>query len=154
MQINLAGKNILVTGASRGIGKAIAETLGEAGARVAVHYYSGEKEAEAAATAIGNGAEIFKADLASAEECEKLFSEVIKSFGRVDVLVNNAGAMIMAGMEDADWTEKWDKTMAINLRSAGILSRRAVLHFKENGGGAGLSAFPRGRLSAGIRPNF
>jgi len=135
MKIDLTGKNILVTGASRGIGKAIAETLAESGARVAVHYHTGEEEAKALAEKIGNNAKIFKADLASAEECEKLFLEVTKDFGSIDVLVNNAGAMIMAGMEEDDWTKKWDLIMAINLRSVGILSRRAVLHFKKQGGG-------------------
>ncbi|MFA6106757.1 MAG: SDR family oxidoreductase [Patescibacteria group bacterium] len=135
MKIDLTGKNILVTGASRGIGRAIAETLAESGARVAAHYHTGEAEAKALAEKIGNGAKIFKADLALAEECENLFSEVIKDFGSIDVLVNNAGTMAMAGMEEDDWTKKWDKTMAINLRSAGILSRRVVLHFKKQGGG-------------------
>ncbi|MFA6170929.1 MAG: SDR family oxidoreductase [Patescibacteria group bacterium] len=135
MQIDLKGKNILVTGASRGIGKAIAETIGGAGAKVAVHFYSAEKEASLVARSIGNGAKTFQAGLESPAECEKLFENVIKDFGSLDVLVNNAGAMIMAGLDDKDWVEKWDRTMAINLRSAGILSRLAVLHFKKKGGG-------------------
>jgi NAD(P)-dependent dehydrogenase (short-subunit alcohol dehydrogenase family) len=135
MRIDLKGKNILVTGASGGIGKAITETLGQAGARVAVHFYNGEEGASKLVKTAGNGAKTFQANLEAPEECEKLFKSVVKEFGSLDVLVNNAGAMIMAGLKDDDWLEKWDRIMAINLRSAGILTRLAVLHFKERGGG-------------------
>lgn len=130
MDINLTGKKVLITGASRGIGAAIAESMGKSGARVAIHYNSNESAASALAEKIGNGVKIFKANLEKPQECEKLFKEVVSDFGTLDVLVNNAGALIMSHLEDDNWTEIWDRTMAINLRAVGILCRRAIEHFK------------------------
>jgi 3-oxoacyl-[acyl-carrier protein] reductase len=135
MEIDLKDKNILVTGASRGIGKAIAEEMGKAGARVAVHYARSKKEAEKVATEIGNNSKIFGANLENPEECEKLFADVVKEFGHIDVLVNNAGVAIISPLESKKWIEDWDRTMAINLRSTGIISRLAIQHFRTRGGG-------------------
>ena len=67
MHLDLSGQSVLVTGASRGIGAAIARRLGQSGARVAVHYSRGKQEAESLAQAIGNGSEAFGADLAAAD---------------------------------------------------------------------------------------
>lgn len=135
MDINLTGKNVLITGASRGIGGAIAESMGKAGARVAIHYKNNETAAKALAEKIGNRAKVFQADLEKIEECEKLFKEVVSEFGTLDVLVNNAGALIMSHLEDDNWTEIWDRTMAINLRAVGVLCRRAIEHFQEKKNG-------------------
>lgn len=135
MKISLENKNILVTGASRGIGKAIAQELGKSGARVAVHYASNKKEAEKVAEKIGNKSQVFQANLEKPEECKKLFENVFEKFGHIDVLVNNAGVGIMTTLESEKWVEDWDKTMAINLRSVGILCKMAIQHFRVRGGG-------------------
>lgn len=135
MNIDLSGKNILVTGASRGIGKGIAEALGTSGARVAVHYHQHMKEAEILAKKIGNNSKAFRADLEDAESCTKLFNTVIHEFSHLDVLINNAGIFIMSPIDSENWVEDWNKTINTNLRSAGILSRLAILHFKKRIGG-------------------
>lgn len=135
MKIDLKNKNILVTGASRGIGKAIAEELGKVGARVAVHYGNNKEEAEKIAEKIGNNSKAFRANLEKPEECKKLFENIIEEFGYIDVLVNNAGVAIMTSLESENWVEEWDKTLAINLRSVGILCRLAIQHFRTRGGG-------------------
>ncbi|MCF6342802.1 MAG: SDR family oxidoreductase [Bacteroidales bacterium] len=91
MNIDLTGKTILVTGASRGIGRGIAEALGKSGATVAVHYRKNNELAETLAKEIGNDSRAFQADLEKPEDCNRLFEAVIATFGRLDVLVNNAG---------------------------------------------------------------
>ncbi len=80
MKIDLTGKNILVTGASRGIGKGIAEALGASGSRVAVHYNRNQKAAEQLANKIGNNSKSFQADLEYTESCTRLFNEVVHEF--------------------------------------------------------------------------
>ena len=137
MVIDLKGKNVLVTGASRGIGKSIAEKLATAGARVAIHYNKNKEEAEKLAQQIGNNAEIFKADLENRSECRNLFNEVLNSFKHLDVLVNNAGVSICSPVDgsDKDWDNDWDKTMRINLDAVGILCREAIHHFTERNEG-------------------
>jgi 3-oxoacyl-[acyl-carrier protein] reductase len=137
MQIDLNGKRILVTGGSRGIGAAIAEQLMAAGAQVAVHCRKELDRATALAEAGGNGSSAFAADLADENEVRKLFSAVVDRLGGLDVLVNNAGVALHADVSgsEADWLANWDLTMRVNLRAAAQLSRLAILHFQEQGGG-------------------
>ena len=137
MQINLSNTSVLVTGASRGIGAAVALAMGKAGARVAVHYRDQRQRAVALAAKIGASAEVFQADLANVEECTALWQAVVARFGRVDTLVNNAGIAISSPLDLASqaWVEGWDMTMAVNLRAPAVLSRLAIVHFGEKGGG-------------------
>jgi 3-oxoacyl-[acyl-carrier protein] reductase len=137
MQIDLSGQTILVTGASRGIGAAIARQLGNSGARVAVHYGNAKAEAEALAQEIGKGAEIFTADLGTADGPTALWDTVIKRFGRLDALVNNAGIYLEASLAAPveDWLASWERTMAVNLTATGLLCRAAILAFQGQGGG-------------------
>ncbi len=132
MKIDLSGKTILVTGASRGIGKGIAKGLANAGARVAVHYNKSTEVAEQLADKIGNGAKAFQANLQHPEACKQLFENVIEEFGRIDVLVNNAGIFFNSPLESTSWLDDWNMTMDVNLRATGILSRLAILHFLNN----------------------
>ena len=88
MKIDLKNCNILVTGASRGIGAAIAKELGNSDARIAIHYNNNKESAEAVAKSIGNGSKIFKANLGNPYECEMLFNSVLEEFGHIDVIVN------------------------------------------------------------------
>lgn len=137
MKLNLEGKRILVTGASRGIGAALAEALMAAGARVALHYNRSGEAAQGLAEKGGGGSKAFQADLADAEACRRLCQEVIAEFGGLDVLVNNAGRAEKVDFDAADgaWDGVWDRTMDVNLKAAGILSREAIRHFQTVGGG-------------------
>ncbi len=137
MQVNLSNTTALVTGASRGIGAAIARAMADAGARVAVHYRAERDRAVALADRIGRGAQVFQADLGVADECARLWEDVLARFGRIHALINNAGIARLAPLAapSAEWLAGWDETMAVNLRAPGILSRLALAHFLDSGGG-------------------
>ncbi len=137
MKLDFTGKVVLVTGASRGIGAAIAQAFGEAGARVGIHCGREVAKAEALARAIGDNAAVFQADLSRSEECERLWRQVRHGFGRVDVLVNNAGVAIGSPPDEpvTRWLANWETTMAVNLTATALLSREAVAHFQTIGGG-------------------
>jgi len=131
MYIKLSGLNILVTGASKGIGKAIATKLAEAGATIGVHYNESIREAENLASIIGNQSRAFQADLSKEGEASKLFERAALEMGNIDILINNAGVAIPAGLElpEKDWLEKWNATMMVNLTSPALLCKKAVEHF-------------------------
>jgi 3-oxoacyl-[acyl-carrier protein] reductase len=131
MYINLSGLNILVTGASKGIGKSIATKLAEAGATVAVHYNKHVREAENLAHVLGNESQAFQADLTKPEEAIKLFDRVISQYGSLETLVNNAGVAVSADVntKDDEWLKVWNTTMRVNLTSSGVLAKKAVEHF-------------------------
>lgn len=137
MKVDLTGKTVLVTGASRGIGRAIVEQMTEAGAHVAAHYFTNEERAKELSRPFPDAISLFQADLAQPKACGRLFDEVVQRHGRVDVLVNNAGVAIsMPPRMDLDeWTKAWDLTIGVNLRAAELLCRKAILHFRERGGG-------------------
>jgi len=133
MKIDLSGKNALVTGSTRGIGRAIAESFAESGARVAIVGRDQERANEAA-TAIGNGAVGFAADVSDTAAVTKLVEDVEKAFGSIDILVNNAGITrdnIVMRLKDEDW----DAVQNANLRGA-FASIRAVSRgmLKRRGG--------------------
>lgn len=131
MYINLSGLNILVTGASRGIGKAIATKLAEAGATIAIHYNKNVREAENLAHILGNESKAFQADLSKPDEAAKLFERVVLEMGSVEILINNAGVALAAKLEgpEDEWMKAWDQTMMVNLTSAAVLCKKAVEHF-------------------------
>lgn len=131
MYVNLSGLNILVTGASRGIGKAIATKLAEAGATVAVHYNKNVREAENLAHVLGNGAKAFQADLSKPDEAAKLFERVTLEMESVEIVINNAGIAIPASVDktDEDWMKSWDETLMVNLTSPAMLCKKAVDYF-------------------------
>jgi len=133
MNVDLSGRNILVTGGSRGIGRAISLALGASGARVAVHYRARHDEAEAVAIEAGNGARAFDADLSNVAACESLFARVLEAFGGIDVLINNAGVAIESLIDSPNnqWVPIWDATLDVNLRATALLSKLAIAHFLE-----------------------
>ena len=137
MHIDLSNTSVLVTGASRGIGAAVACAMGKAGAKVALHYRDQRERTTALAAQIGPGAEVFQADLSRVEECTALWKAVAARFGRVTTLVNNAGIAISSALDAATgpWVEGWDTTMAVNLRAPALLSKLAIEHFLQKGGG-------------------
>ncbi len=137
MHIDLTKKTVLVTGASRGIGRAIAQQLAEAGASVAAHFNKSQEDINALTMACGKGANAFQANLAVEKEVIHLFEKVLDHYGRLDAIVNNAGIAISSGMEvdDEDWSKDWHKTMAVNLNATAILCKKAINHFSKNNGG-------------------
>jgi 3-oxoacyl-[acyl-carrier protein] reductase len=125
---NLSGRIALVTGASRGIGRAIAVSLAEAGAGVAVNYREKSVEAEAVAREIresGGKALAIRADVSRAGEVAQMVAEVERALGPVDVLVNNAGIGLVRGVEDLTEAD-FDVTIAVNLKSV-FLCTQAVI---------------------------
>lgn len=116
--MKLAGKFALVTGASRGIGKACALKLAELGADVAVNYSSSKVKAEEVVSLIremGRQAVAIKADISKQEEAEALIEETIKSLGGLDILVNNAGVArdsLLIRMKEEDWTKVLDTNLS------------------------------------------
>ena len=138
MKIDLTGKTVLVTGASRGIGRAIAESLLDAGATVAVHYHSGRAAAEEMVRG-RSGSYALGADLAEASACADLFARAVAALGRVDVLVNNAGIAFSSPIDAPanEWNRDWERTMAVNLTASAVLAREAIRHTRahpEHGG--------------------
>ena len=124
MNIDLSGRTALVTGSTRGIGRAIAETLAGAGARVAVVGRDAGR-AEEVATAIGHGAAGFACDVTDTASVTALVESVEKAFGQIDILVNNAGLTrdnIMLRLKDDDW----DTVIDANLRGAFFAIRAAT----------------------------
>jgi 3-oxoacyl-[acyl-carrier protein] reductase len=123
MKIDLTGRTALVTGSTRGIGRAIAEILTGAGARVAVVGRDQAKAAEAAAT-LDNGAQGFACDVGDPASIVALIEGVEKAFGQIDILVNNAGLTrdnILFRIKDEDW----DTVLDANLRGAFVAIRAA-----------------------------
>lgn len=137
MQIDLSGKAILVTGASRGIGQAVATTLAQCGATVAIHYHSQQETAEALAQSLGQGARAFQANLAQPSEVAHLFDTVVDTLGPLHGIVNNAGIALSTPLdtEGEAWLETWQRTLAVNTTAVGILCKKAVAHFIDQGGG-------------------
>jgi 3-oxoacyl-[acyl-carrier protein] reductase len=124
MNIDLSGKTALVTGSTRGIGRAIAQSLAEAGARVAV-VGRDKSKAEAVAVEIGKGAMGFAADVSHTAEVIELVADVEKAFGGIDILVNNAGLTrdnLVMRLKDEDW----DEVLNANLRGAFATIRAAA----------------------------
>lgn len=116
----LEGKTAIVTGASGGIGKAVAIALAKEGAAVAVHFHGNEEKALLVKKEIeeaGGKAEIFRANVADFEECNALVKAVAKTFGSIDILVNNAGITkdnLILKMSE----EEFDKVIEVNLKGA------------------------------------
>ena len=137
MEISLKGKVVLVTGGSRGIGSACCQALSDAGALVALHYNSNRAEAEKHVSHLNGKSKAFQADLANTKQVISLFDQVISHFGRLDVLVNNAGVALSSDLYKADlqWLQDWDQTFAVNTRAVGLLCKKAIEHFSDHGGG-------------------
>jgi 3-oxoacyl-[acyl-carrier protein] reductase len=146
--MELAGKVALVTGASRGIGRAIAERLAAHGARVGVHYRSNRAAAQQTLAALaGDGHALLPADLEDPEAAGALVPQVVQACGRLDVLVNNAGIYEMHPPLDVDadaWRQVWQRTLATNLLAPAQLIYHAAQHMTRQGGGRIINISSRG----------
>jgi 3-oxoacyl-[acyl-carrier protein] reductase len=135
---DLKGKSVLITGASTGIGAALARALAEQGAKVGIHYNASKDAAEALAKeleGIGGPHHVVKADAADPAALERAVAETAAALGGLDGLVNNAGGMVRR-VAYADQTMKdYDDVMDLNARSVIVASHAAIPHLKKAGGG-------------------
>ena len=148
MDMSFANKNVLVTGASRGIGRAIAHKFAELGARVAVHYHQNRQAAEQTLSGLPGGPHpLIQADVSVAESVRKMVDDVIRELGTIDVLVNNAGIYERYPIVDLtyeEWQEIWERTIGTNLMGPANISFCVAQHMREHGGGKIVNVSSRG----------
>ena len=135
MDLQLTGKRALVTGGSRGIGKAIAQALLAEGARVAI-CARGEADLASAAAELGPGVVTIATDLATEAGSHRAVDETVRALGGIDVLVNNAGGSLGAGPFHKASEAQWKVVLDLNLLATVWCSRRAVAWMQDHGGGA------------------
>ena len=133
----LEGKTALITGGSRGIGKGIVERFVKEGAQVAFTYRSSSEKADAIISdlAAGDRLKAFKSDASSYDDAEKLVKDVLETFSKVDILINNAGITkdtLMLRMGE----EQWDDVMEVNLKSVFNLTKHILKPMLKNRGGS------------------
>jgi glucose 1-dehydrogenase len=132
---DLTGQKALVTGASSGIGKAVAIALGRAGADVVVNYVSGPEDAEAVAAEVrfcGAQAMTYRADVSKEDEVQAMFKAICDQWGTIDILVNNAGIQKDAAFHEMTLAQ-WQKVIDVNLTGQFLCAREAVREFRRRG---------------------
>lgn len=141
-------RTVLVTGASRGVGAAVARAFAQLGDRVALHHRDSADRAEAVRAELpGDGHLVVRADLADAEGVRRIVDETAEAFGGLDVLVNNAGIYVehkIADVSYEDWQELWHRTLATNLLGPANLIWCAFRHMAPAGGGRIVNVSSRG----------
>lgn len=140
-QARLAGRFALVTGGSRGIGRAIAERFAREGATVAIAHRGDHGECDGALAAVraaggdpARGHMMIEADVGVRADVERMVAEAVRAFGRLDILVNNAGIQVEAPSETAD-ADTIEKILAVNLLGAAYGAQAAIRHFLSRPGG-------------------
>ena len=131
----LKGQKALVTGASSGIGKAVAIALGQAGADVVVNYVGTESAAEEVAAVVADSgvrALAIRADVSQESDVKTMFAKMFKEFGTIDILVNNAGLQKDAPFEEMTLAQ-WNTVIGVNLTGQFLCAREAVREFKRRG---------------------
>jgi 3-oxoacyl-[acyl-carrier protein] reductase len=138
---DLRGKAILITGASTGIGAAAARAFGRNGAKVAMNFNSSVDEAEAIANAIrtnGGEAVLVRGDVTQAETATEIITQAVQAFGRLDVLVNNAGALIKRTRIEDYSDEYVDAVLELNVKQVVRFMREAATQMRKQGGGGAI----------------
>jgi 3-oxoacyl-[acyl-carrier protein] reductase len=139
---------VLVTGGSRGIGRAIARAFASRGGRVAVHFGTSLDRAEAVLEELpGSGHVLVQADMSDADAVGSMVDDAASALGRLDVLVNNAGVFVASpplSSSYEEWQKVWSQTLAVNLVGAANATFRAVPHLRAAGGGAVVNVSSRG----------
>ena len=135
--IDLKDKTILLTGASDGIGRGVADYLMQMGGKVAVHYNRNKVAAEALVEKHQNGSKAFHADLSQEGEVFQLVEQVAAHFEKIDVIILNAGVFLAhsSTSDTEEWLKVWKKTIAINLDAVGLLTKLGLDHFLKMGEG-------------------
>jgi len=146
--VRALGRAVLVTGASRGIGAAVASAFASAGDRVAVHYgASAAKAHDVAASLPGDGHVVVGADLSDPDAVRRMVDEAAAELGGLDVLVNNAGVFEQHPITETsyeEWQHAWQRTLAVNLVGAANVTWCAVQHMVQSGGGRIVNVSSRG----------
>ena len=135
--LELDGRVALITGASRGIGRAVAIALADRGADVVVNYRQRSSDADSAAAeiqALGRKALVVQADVSRAQEVDRLVSAVIAHFRKIDILVNNAGIARLQPMDEVSEAD-WDELMTVNVKSCFLMTKAVVPGMRERGWG-------------------
>jgi 3-oxoacyl-[acyl-carrier protein] reductase len=135
---DLAGKAVLVTGSSTGIGAAVAHGFAACGSRVAVHCNRSRAEAETVVAAIkkeGGEAVLLQGDLSKSAEAGRVVGETVAAFGRIDVLVNNVGGLVRRTMAADNEDDVVNAIIDLNIRSVVAATRAAIPYFRKQGGG-------------------
>lgn len=137
MNIDLTGQRILVTGASRGIGRGIAVQLSRSGAEVLIHYNSNREEAEKLQATLNQTSHLVGCDLSNLSEVQGWVPKLVESFGKIDAVVNNAGIAISVpdNAPTAEWTAAWLKTMDVNINAMAIITKEFVEHARQQKNG-------------------
>ena len=131
----LKGQKAIVTGASSGIGTAVAISLGQAGAEVVVNYGGNEQAASQVVDQIienGGNAIAIQADVSKEDDVERMFAQTIETFGTVDILVNNAGLQRDAPIDEMS-LQDWNRVLDVNLTGQFLCARAAIREFKKRG---------------------
>jgi len=147
-RLDFSGQGVLVTGASRGVGRAIATMFAAHGARVAVHYGANREAAEATLPDLEGGPHhVLQADLQDPAAVQRLVADAERALGRIDVLVNNAGIYeehLVASASYEDWQAAWSRTLGTNLLGPANLSFCVAQHMRQHGGGRIVNVSSRG----------
>ena len=136
---DLKGKVVLITGASTGIGAAAAVAFGANAAAVAVHYNKSKDEADKVAAEVkkaGGKAVTVQGDVTNSEVCTAIVEKTVAAFGRIDVLVNNAGGLIQRAPVETVTDDLFDQVLYLNVRSAIVCTGAAALQMRKQGGGS------------------
>lgn len=138
MDLELAGKSVVITGGASGIGFAAAEGFAAEGARVALFDWNAEKLAEAEAKIRETGADVtsFRVDVANAAQVEAAHDHVISTFGGIDAAFNNAGIASAFKPIEESTEEDWDRVLGVDLKGVWLCVRAQVRHMKPRGVGA------------------
>ena len=147
--VDFSQRTALVTGSSRGVGAATARLLSRAGARVCIHYHSGEAEAHRVLSELeGEGHAMLQADLSDPLQARRLVGEAIDFFGHLDLLVNNAGIFrphpVDGSMDFATWLATFQQTLNTNLVGPAAASFAAIQHMRGRGEGTIVNIGSRG----------
>ena len=137
MNISLKNQRILVTGASRGIGRAIAKLLSQSGAEVIIHYNTNKLEADKLKNELENISFTAACNLADAAAVSGFIPSLVEKYGPISALVNNAGISPSAAdsLPTNEWLKIWEQTFAVNTRAVGILCKEFVEHAKTQQNG-------------------
>lgn len=148
MEIRFDNKYVLVTGASRGIGAAIAKHFSESGAIVIAHYHKNKDKAESLIKSLdGSGHFAVQADIANPASVKTMLEELIKKTRKIDIVINNAGIyeeIDFDNMNYDDWVNSFNRIINTNLNGVANLSFLASKHMVENGGGIIINITSRG----------
>jgi len=146
--MDFTGKKALVTGGSRGIGRAVAEAFAERGARVAINYLNNKDAAVAALASMSGGPHVaIQADVSDADSVEGLFEDAVAALGSIDIVVNNAGIYRYHRIDEVDfdeWRYSWREVLDTNLVGPANVCYHAARHMMEHGGGRIVNVSSRG----------